>query len=630
MKRLVVGLFALYSCIGHAQTETSKNLLTATTASNNINFNATAGTYRYSYVTGNVTAVGVLPVYDPLQVLTLNWSFDALYNCNNQIGGYCGDPNGTEDEIQAFLAVGNEAGDSDVREVFNRRDFNQEWQTFSGAEVYDFSAAYEAVSLRIDGVDRGFWAGNYGPAVRNASVVAIYTPVSTNTVILPDCSNPLNDPSCAGYAEAVAAQQVVVVVEEPKPPTFAEQATNVVFGDSADDFLFLDQPDKTGKPRALKQAEPPQVYQDTLQETAMFGEPAEAMPPTGGEPPQARPSVNDAPPQNPEIMYLDAIEETTEAVEPWPVPEKEKKVKPIKEERNLRQAEPEEIIAEVERVTRRPIPEVVPVRQEAPVEPPVREKQVAPTEVAATTRSEPVAESVRTVVRPAVDVVGIALSLSQEQSTQSTQSSNPVSEPQKSKPMEQVAQVVSQPGAESYWQMATEQTKISQTLIQQSQQQQSSSTAAVEVAPPSQAQFEDDFNDAIATGQSVGQFLSAQPPDFSRFDVEEPTIQEQRMVQKATVAIKTMSEVQVEQSIDNQLDTLSNTGGFTDQSLTVFLISNNPAFEQYGDANLSDREEFYKSTQVYPKNAPRVDPFGVLRLGGSETFKELVDIQWQR
>ena len=153
--------------------------------------------------------------------------------------------------------------------------------------------------------------------------------------------------------------------------------------------------------------------------------------------------------------------------------------------------------------------------------------------------------------------------------------------------------------------------------------------ASVDVAPPAQAQFEDDFNDALATGQSVGQFLSSQPPDFSRFEIDEPTVQEQRMVQKATVAIKTMSETQVEQSIDRQLDTLSETGGFTDQSVAVFLISNNPDFDQY-DVNLSDRDDFYKSTQVYPKNAPRVDPFGVLRLGGSGTYKDLVDIQWQK
>ena len=266
----------------------------------------------------------------------------------------------------------------------------------------------------------------------------------------------------------------------------------------------------------------------------------------------------------------------------------------------------------------------MPVRQEAPVETPAREKEVAPVEVAATTRSEPVAESVRTVTRPALDVVGIALSLANEQLSKSESGS------QKSEPMQQVAQVVSQVGTGTYWQMATNQTKISQALIQQTQQQQSNSMASVDLAPPSQEQFEEDFNDAIATGQSVGQFLSAQPPDFSRFEIDEPTIQEQRMVQKATVAIKTMSQAQVEQSIDNQLDTLSETGGFTDQSVAVFLISNNSDFNQYQDVNLFDRDEFYKSTQVYPNNAPRVDPFGVLRLGGSEAYKSLVDIQWQK
>ena len=621
MKRLASALLLFYAVVGHGQTLTSENLLSLTEASNNVAFNATAGTYRYSFQTGNVTTVGVLPIYDPLQILTLNWSFEALYNCNNSIGGFCADPNGTEDEIQAFLAVGNEAGDTDAREVFNRRDFNQEWQTFSGAEVYDFGSAYEAVSLRIDGIDRGFWAGNYGPAVRNPSVVAIYTPINTNPVILPDCSNPLNDPSCAGYADALAAQQVVVV-EEPKPPTFAEQATNVVFGDSPDDFLYLDQPDRTGKPRALKQAEPPQAYQDTSQETIMFGDPRAAMPPLDGEPPpEARPRINDAPP---------VVEEPAEIVEPLPSVEKEKKVEPVREEKRLRQAEPEEIIAEVARVTRRPSPEVMQARQEVPIERPVKERQAVPMEVAATTRSEPVAESVRTIARPAVDVVGIALSLAKEQSVQSTQSNKSGSSSQKSEPMQQIAQVIGQSGADSYWQMATEQTNISQTLIQLSQQQQSDSMTSVDVAPPAQAQFEEDFNDALATGQSVGQFLSSQPPDFSRFEIDEPTIQEQRMVQKATVAIKTMSQAQVEQSIDSQLDTLADTGGFTDQSVAVFLISNNSGFSQYQDVNLSDRDEFYKNTQVYPNNAPRVDPFGVLRLGGSDTYKDLVDIQWQR
>lgn len=79
----------------------------------------------------------------------------------------------------------------------------------------------------------------------------------------------------------------------------------------------------------------------------------------------------------------------------------------------------------------------------------------------------------------------------------------------------------------NYWDFTTKQTQVAQALVQQTQQQ-SNTTTSVDSAPPAQAQFEDDFNDAIATGQSVGQFLSAQPPDFSRFDVNEPSVQEQK------------------------------------------------------------------------------------------------------
>jgi hypothetical protein len=143
-------------------------------------------------------------------------------------------------------------------------------------------------------------------------------------------------------------------------------------------------------------------------------------------------------------------------------------------------------------------------------------------------------------------------------------------------------------------------------------------------------QFENDFNDAVATGQSVGQFLSAQLPDFSQFEVAPPSQDEQRTVQRAESSIQAMSQADVQQSLDDQLENLEDTGGFTDQSLAVFLISNNPAFNQYQYVNLTDRDEFYESTQVYPQNTPRVDPLGVLRLGGSDTFNELVDIQWQR
>ena len=641
MKGLIGIVILLCASVGYGQTETSKNLLTATQTVGDVLFRAEANSYQYSFQTGQVTAVGVLPAYNPLQVLTLNWSFDALYGCNNSIGGYCGNPNGTQDEIQAFLAVGNEAGDSDVREVFNRQDFNQEWQTFSGAEVYDFASSYEAVSLRIDGIDRGYWAGYYGPRVRNPSVIAIYTPINTGIAIVADCSNPQNDTSCAGYENNVATEEQVVFIPEPEPqpPTFGEQATNAVFGDSADDFLFLEEPDATGRPRVMKHIEPQQVYQETQQEEEMFGFPPPQGRPQvqGGPPPQDMPQMSGQPlaQSEREMRGESSVQDSTEIRGEPPMFEDAEDLLEIKKEPapvfRAREATSEEVMAEVVRVTREPRPEPVRAQEAVEPRPVVVQRKVAPIDVASETRVEPAAEAVRAVVRPAVDVMGIALSLANQQPDQRTRASQGQQQPQAMQQTFQMdGQSSDQVGGANYWDSGAKEIQIAQTLTQQTPLQQLNSMTSADFAPPSQEQFEDDFDDAIASGQSVGQFLSAQPPDFSRFEIDDPTIQEQVMVQKATVALKTMSEVQIDKSMDQQLETLSDTGGFTDQSVAVFLISSNPAFDQYQDADLSDRGDFYENTQVYPKNAPRVDPFGVLRLGGSETFNDLVDIQWQR
>jgi len=619
MKRILGAFLLLHACVAYGQTQTSNNLLGSPTTSNNILYNGGQNSYQYSYETGQVTASGPLPQYDPLQILTLIWSFDALYDCNNSIGGYCGDPNGKEDEISAFLEVDNSQGDVDARNVFTLQDYSTEWQTFTGNETYDFSSAYESVNFRIEGKDRGYWAGFYGPRVRNPSVVAIYTPINTGTTIVSTCSTSQNDLSCGSYEDNIAVEQPVIIYQapEPQPPTFGEQATNVVFGDSPDDFLYLDQPDSTGKPKIIKHLQSHQAHQNIPQEAEMFELPLE----------QDMPRINDEPFVPKDSVPASEVTQTTEV-----------RKEPVwaSEARKMRFAEPEEIIAEVARVTKEPRPQAARV-QEARVQEAVRpepdfaERRVVAVEAVAEIRTQPIAEAIKTVVKPAVNVVGIALSLVNQQSDQTKKTLNNQQQYQTMQQMNQSKNKVntSQTKKIHYGDFATKQTQVAQVLVQQAQQQ-SNTTTSADLAPPAQAQFEDDFNDAIATGQSVGQFLSAQPPDFSRFDVDQPTIEEQKMVGKATTAIKTMTQVQVEQSIDKQLNALSDTGGFTDQSLTVFLISNNPDFDQYENVNLSDRSEFYKNTQVYPKNAPRVDPLGVLRLGGSETFKELVDIQWQK
>lgn len=352
--------------------------------------------------------------------------------------------------------------------------------------------------------------------------------------------------------------------QESAPPTFSEQMTNTVFGDDPSDFLYLDQPDATGRPAILAQLESQQVYQ--------------------------------APPQEPTREPQRQEREAAPARQDEP-----------QESRPVRVAEPQEVV----RVTREPSPEPVVIRAD-----PVREAEPVVTreaEVVLESRAEPVVEKVAEVAKPAVDVVGIAMSLN----AQSYQPQSFGSQQSMTLPEGQVEDQV----------MMSQQ--ISQVTVSQSDQQEINGLTQ-ELAPPSQMQFENDFNDAIATGQSIGQFLSAQLPDFSRFDVAPPSQQEQRTVQRAETQLQTMSQQDVEQSLENELEELGDTGGFTDQSLAVLLISNNPAFNQYDNIGLSDRPQFYPSTQPYPSNNIRVNPLGVLRVTGNQGYNDLVELQWQR
>jgi len=398
-----------------------------------------------------------------------------------------------------------------------------------------------------------------------------------------DCTNPANDSTCDGYWDAVAQSSVT------------NQYTDNVFGDEVEDYFFTDNQSRQGQPQtAPPPPPPPQPYQDTEQEREMFG-----LAPRADEPSTREP---DRPEQQQQQQQQQ--------------PEPEVRAEPEQGER------PVEVVQEPVQVVREPRPEPRPtraiVREEPVVEPVQRVERV---EIIREPEPEKEAEKVveREVIRPVVDVVGIALSTV----GQPTYRSNAVNSQtqmvlQDQQEFEQIADVYQ-----------TE-TQTAQVVVQQAQQQETNTITTSELAPPTQMQFENDFNDAIATGQSVGQFLSAQLPDFSQFDVAPPSQDEQRTVQRAETQIQTMTQADVQQSLDNELENLEDTGGFTDQSLAVFLISNNPAFSQYDNVNLSDRQQFYSSAQPYPANNIRANPLGLLRVTGNSGYDDLVDLQWQR
>ena len=94
--------------------------------------------------------------------------------------------------------------------------------------------------------------------------------------------------------------------------------------------------------------------------------------------------------------------------------------------------------------------------------------------------------------------------------------------------------------------------------------------------------FDSQTDQAFSSGGSISDALTATaPPDFSRFNVAPPSQQEQQTTQKADAQANNMSEEQLEQNLDEFASNMQESGGFTDQSLTVFLMGRNSGFSQY-------------------------------------------------
>jgi hypothetical protein len=290
---------------------------------------------------------------------------------------------------------------------------------------------------------------------------------------------------------------------------------------------------------------------------------------------------------------------------------------------------PIEIIEEPVEGVREPTPERRPnlaVVREEPVLQPVeverveREERV---EILREPEAEREAEKVveREVIRPVVDVVGIALSTVgqptyRSSSTSSQRSQMTFQEQQEFSPTTDVYDV---------------QVQTTQAVSQQAQQQETNTiTTSDALAPASQMQFESDFNDAIGAGQSIGQFLSAQLPDFSRFDVAPPSQDEQRTVQRAETQIQRMSQQAVQQNTEAQLEDMQESGGFSDQSLTVVLMGQVTGFTTYGATGLNDRSDFYQSKVIYRGNRPADNSLFFLTGAGTQKYQSMVDEQWQR
>ena len=140
--------------------------------------------------------------------------------------------------------------------------------------------------------------------------------------------------------------------------------------------------------------------------------------------------------------------------------------------------------------------------------------------------------------------------------------------------------------------------------------------------------FDSQTDQAFSTGGSISDALTATaPPDFSRFNVAPPSQQEQQTTQKADAQANNMSEEQLEQNLDEFATNMKDSGGFTDQSLTVFLMGRNSGFSQYA-GQLQD-VSFYTDRGM-PGGAIQNDRNSMLRMMGTDNkHEELISLQYK-
>jgi len=145
-------------------------------------------------------------------------------------------------------------------------------------------------------------------------------------------------------------------------------------------------------------------------------------------------------------------------------------------------------------------------------------------------------------------------------------------------------------------------------------------------------EFEQNFNDAIATGQNIGEFLSGTQPNFQAFDVKPPSSEEQETMAKAESVLSEISQQDLEDALQSFAEEIEESGGFEgDQRITLLLMSYVKGFDMYTEAQLRDQLNWYRVKKIYEGKNIRDSRSRSLRLmyGGQKLHEDLVNLQYE-
>ena len=165
---------------------------------------------------------------------------------------------------------------------------------------------------------------------------------------------------------------------------------------------------------------------------------------------------------------------------------------------------------------------------------------------------------------------------------------------------------------------------------QQETQQQEFTFESGDSFGSSGAEFADRFDEAFSSGQSLGQFLSNEAPDFSSFEVAPPSVSEKRTTKAVETLAERVGEEAAQEQLAAQFEANQDSGGFDDQTVAVAVIGYKAGFSAYtGMEQIGDQQNWYQVKALYT-NAKINDNRGAFyRMAGGTEQKLRTMIQDQ-
>lgn len=144
--------------------------------------------------------------------------------------------------------------------------------------------------------------------------------------------------------------------------------------------------------------------------------------------------------------------------------------------------------------------------------------------------------------------------------------------------------------------------------------------------------FEQKLTESIATGASIGSFLSGSAPDFTKFDIKPPSMEQKVDTVKVESLAEKMTEESVQENAQKMAEQMQESGGFVDQTTAVVLININPMFGQYYDTTAQQQPSWYQSKTIYGNDKTIDNSMSLYMMAGKsdQRHREMVLQQYGR